>query len=339
MNRPARKKVRRWLLALLGAALGILVLAPVFALYLGGNSNLEELVKPPTRVARVTRVITNAPPPTAVVPTPGTAGPTPTALPPLPGAINGIPVDRIVVLSDAVREHIRDIYAQGQAQGRNSRAFSKVGDSTMVYPPFMAVFDEGHYRLGTFARLQATIDYHAGSFARISAAVKKGMHTWTQFSPDWAPDHCQPDEAPLACELRLQNPSVAFIRLGANDTSDPPLFRANLRRIVLYCLERGIIPVLGTKPDRHEGPANTINNLIRQTASGFNIPLWDYDLIVGTVPGRGLESDLIHMRGGSTRNFGSPAAFAGGDSIEDLTALLMLDAIHREVIGGSLASR
>ena len=91
----------------------------------------------------------------------------------------------------------------------------------------------------------------------------------------------------------------------------------------------GIIPVLGTKPDHQEGPANTINKLIAQTAANNRIPLWNYDLVAGTVPGRGLVSDNIHMRGGGTHNYALGEAFQEGDSLEDLTALLMLDAINR----------
>jgi hypothetical protein len=37
------------------------------------------------------------------------------------------------------------------------------------------------------------------------------------------------------------------------------------------------------------------------------------------------------MLGGGTRDYNSPRAYASGDSIEDLTALLMLDAIRRTV--------
>lgn len=54
--------------------------------------------------------------------------------------IRGVAVDRIVVMPDPVKRHVRAILAGGQALGRDSHAFSKVGDSTMVYPPFLAAF-------------------------------------------------------------------------------------------------------------------------------------------------------------------------------------------------------
>ncbi len=275
-----------------------------------------------------------------VVPPTATPKPAPTFTPTVarilqPGnAINSVPLSRSVVMPDSVKQRSREIYSKGRALGRNPRAFSKVGDSTMAYPPFLNAFDDASsYRLGAYAYLQGTIERFSGSFGRTSAAVKKGMHTWTEFDPTWVnSDQCQADEGPLACELRLNNPSVAIIRLGANDVPEPGGFNEQLRRIVEYCIARGIIPVLGTKPDRQEGPANTINKLIVQIASAYRIPLWDYDAIVVTVPGRGLEQDQIHMRGGGTHDYTSAAAFRSGDSLEDLTALMMLDALNREVM-------
>ena len=233
------------------------------------------------------------------------------------------------------RQHLREIYAQGKALGRNPRAFSKIGDSTMVYPPFLEAFGSaGAFNLGPYAGLQPTIDYYqaTASYARNSLAVAKGMHTWSEFDPTWADaSACGTGEAPLACEVRRHNPSVALIRLGANDALTPQLFDEQMRRIIEFCLERGIIPVLGTKPDRIEGPDNTINNRIIQMAAEYRIPLWDYDRVAGTVPGRGLLDDQLHMAGEGPHDYAAIAAFAAGDSLQDLTALMMLDAIRREI--------
>ncbi len=272
--------------------------------------------------------------PTALAPT-NTPRPTPSprASTPTPSInINGISITRIVVLSEAVRRHIHEVFAQGQARGRNPRAFSKVGDSTMVYPPFLAAFDGKAYKLGTFSSLQATIDRFAGSFGRESIAAKKGMHTWSEFDPAWVnSNRCQSNEGPLACELRLNNPSIALIRLGANDYYAPQEFNTQLVKIVETCLADGVIPVLGTKPDRMEGQANTLNKTIAQIASTYALPLWDYDLIVGTIPGKGLEKDGVHFVGSSSRDYALTQTFQHGDALEDLTGLWMLDAIRREV--------
>ncbi len=252
---------------------------------------------------------------------------------PVPAAVNGVPISRILVLTRETRQNIRKIYSQGQALGRNVRAFSKVGDSTMVWPPFLAVFDDRKsYKLGTYAYMAPTIQYYAGSFSRSSIAARTGMHTWTEFDPAWVDQGaCLPDEGPLACELRLNNPSVALIRLGANDSYAPKQFEEQLRKIIAYCIGNGVIPVLGTKPDRLEGNANTLNKTVQRLALEFNIPLWDYDRVAGTVPGKGLARDGVHFLGIGTHDYSSSKAFSSGDSLEDLTGLLMLDAIKRDV--------
>ncbi len=283
---------------------------------------------------------TNSPVPAATrAPTvsPANRAPTrkPTPGPTLaPGAgLNGISLDRIIVMPPGALANMRVIYAQGRALGRNPRAFSKVGDSTMVWPPFLALFDDPtSYNLGGYRYLGTTVDHFAGSFGRVSAAAKKGMHTWTEFDPSWNINpNCGSDEGPLPCELRLNNPSIAIIRLGANDYAFPNDFQTQLRRIIQLCISNGTIPVLGTKPDRMEGQSNTFNKIIMQLSREYKIPLWDYDLLTTTVPGKGLISDHVHIRGIGSHDYTSAEAFQQGDSLEDLSGLMMLDTIYRQI--------
>lgn len=327
----------RVFVAVIAALIALLIVVPLMYDLAGVRTNLEEIIAP-TQVAEMRRKTRTAIPPTIISPaatlTPPPTEIAPTLSPPLPtaSALNGVSLPRFVFLSDATRAHVRDIFARGQSMGRNPRVFSKVGDSTMVYPAFVAVFDTRMYRLGKYAYLEPTVAYYAGAFARSSVAVKKGMHTWSQFDSAWAvPELCAPSEGPLECELRLNNPSIVFIRLGANDTEYPREFERNLIAIVKYCFARGIIPVLGTKPDRQEGDSNLLNNIVRKTAWAYNIPLWDYDLLADTIPLRGLEPDLIHMQGGGTRDYRSATAMRAGDAVQDLSALIMLDALRREL--------
>lgn len=201
----------------------------------------------------------------------------------------------------------------------------------MAYPPFLAAFGRS-YKLAQFNYLQPTIERFSGSFGRTSVAVRKGMHTWSEFDPGWVDSkQCRSGEGPLVCELRLNDPSIVIIRLGANDYYAPKLFEEQLRKIVDVCLARGAIPVLGTKPDRMEGAANTLNQIVGKVASAYEIPLWDYDLLAQTVPGKGLQPDHVHMRGGGTHDYSLPQAFSSADSLEDLSALVVLDAIRRAV--------
>ena len=251
----------------------------------------------------------------------------------LPSSINGVPVEHIVVVPPDVQQHMREIAARGLAMGRNPRAFSKVGDSTMVWPTFLAAFDNPLlYALGPYIPLQPTITHFAGSFARASAAVRVGMQTWTEFDATWSPAGlCYAGEGPLACELRLHNPSFAIIRLGTNDALDARAFEKSMRRIIEYCLDNGVIPIIGSKPDRVEGPDNTINLIIYALADEYHIPLWDYDLIAETTPGKGLQDDGIHYLTYNPHDYHLPATFTYAPSLQDLTALIMLHTVRQAV--------
>ncbi len=247
--------------------------------------------------------------------------------------LNGVALEAILVMPDNVKANIREVYARGQRIGRNPHAFSKIGDSTMVWPAFLSAFDWG-YNLGPYAHLQAAIGQYAGSFSRTSLATVKGINSWRQFDPASADlQYCRSNEGPVQCEFRLNNPSVVFIRLGANDWGEPAWFQQSMERIVEYFLNRGVIPVLGTKPDRLEGPDNTLNKIVGQIAAEYEIPLWDYDQVAATVPNRGLLPDRVHFQDGGPHNYTLPGTFQHGDSLEDLTALMMLDALDRVVAG------
>lgn len=266
----------------------------------------------------------NPPEPTPI-PEP-TLTPTPTG----PQDINGVPIAAIAPLSPAVAEVVREAYERGAALGRDGNAFSKLGDSTILNPHFLGPFDEGDYVLGDFAELAPTVERFAGSFARHGVAARHGLHSWTVFDPLWADkDWCEPNEDALACEFRLQNPSVLFVRLGSNDAGAPSGFRFNVRQVIEFALENGVIPVLGTKADRFEGD-NTNNEIIRELAAEYNVPLWDFDLVADTLPGRGLDSDNVHLIIDELpHDYTQDGAFERGHAMQDLTALIVLDQIRQ----------
>ena len=232
-----------------------------------------------------------------------------------------------------MQEHIREIYALGQTLGRNPYAFSKVGDCNSESPHYLTRFDAGGYNLGDYEYLETTIDYFAGSYERQGMAVHRGFHSWTVFDPFWAPPtYCLPNESPVDCELRLNNPAIVLVRLGTNDKGVPDSYDANMRQLVEHLLEEGVIPVLGTKADRFEGIDNINNRLLRQIAEDYKIPLWDFDLLAGTLPGRGLGDDGIHMTTFFAHDYTSPVAMQRGHSAQNLSALIVLDEILRVVL-------
>lgn len=262
-------------------------------------------------------------PPTAV------ASPTPV----LPQDINGLAYESILLMPADVRENVRDLFVSSVAKGRNPRAFIKVGDSTIENEHFLSHFDDGEaYELGAYGYLQETIDYFAGSFSRDSTAVRIGFHSWTMLDPYWADKAiCQANETPLACEIRLHNPTFALVRLGSNDVGVPDSFDRNMREIVESCLQAGVIPILGTKADRNEGGDNINNQIIRTIAADYALPLWDFDTVAATIPGRGLDQDGIHMTVDYVPDYSTPLSFGKGHGVHNLTALVVLDLLRETV--------
>jgi hypothetical protein len=264
-----------------------------------------------------------------------TAMPTEGLSPPPPTSINGVAIESFIVMPDPVKQRVREIYAAGQAFGRNPRAFSKVGDSTIQIPYFMARFETGGYNLGSFAYLQPIVDTYRGSFARDGFAVRRALHSWSVLNPTWADKSvCQPNEGPLACEFRVHNPGILLIRLGANDIIGASAFEKNIRDAVEYSIANGVVPVLGTKPDRFEGEDNRNNIAIRKLADEYNVPLWDFDLLAETLPGHGLGLDAVHMTTYPPHDYTQAEAFQRGHTVHSLSALIVLDKIMRVTQGG-----
>jgi len=90
-------------------------------------------------------------PPTELSPT--ELPPTPTAV---PAAINGISSTDFIIMPTVVRDNIRAIAIEGQAQGRDAQAFSILGDSLIATPQSIAHWDGDTYVLGPqYAHLQS----------------------------------------------------------------------------------------------------------------------------------------------------------------------------------------
>lgn len=239
-------------------------------------------------------------------------------------------------MPEAVRVNVRRIFQEGQQIGRDAHAFSKLGDSVTLTDHYLTRFDSGHYNLGPYAYLQPAIDYYSGSFARYGVATKIGLHAWSIFDPLWADQEwCLPEENIAACEIRLHNPTVLLIKIGSNDSGAASHFEANLRQLLDYSISSGVIPILATKADRFEGPDDRNNGIIRQLAQEYAIPLWDYDRIAETLPRRGLSGDDVHMTMADADDYSKAETFERGYPVSDLTALMTLYEVMREVTAAS----
>ena len=260
-----------------------------------------------------------------------TIAPSPTAEP----SLNGIPLSQIVLMDEATVVHMQEVYALGQTLGRNPNSFSKLGDSIIANGDFLTRFDvPGSYTLGPYEYLQPAIDNFPGSWDRYGVGIKIGLRAWGVFDPQWADkEWCEPNETMIDCEIRYNNPSIMIIHLGSNDQD--PSFDQYYRDVVQYTLDQGIIPLLLTKADRFEGEDNFNNNAIRETAVSLQVPVVDFDLLAGTLPNRGIkEGDNVHLNGPLQHDYNLPDVYTKGHSMHNLTIIMMVDRLWREVMGG-----
>jgi LysM repeat protein len=250
-------------------------------------------------------------------------------------SVNGLSLEQYLILDAPTRQRVREIFALGQSMGRNPNAFAKVGDSTIESPYFMDRFDfpEQGYNLAQYAWLQPTIDWFSGSFGRNSLAVRVGLHTWSVLDPMWAdPYQCESGETVLDCEFRIHNPSYVFIRLGSNDVGVPTYVENSMREIIEYCIANGVVPIVGTKADNFEG-GDVNNEIFRRLAREYRVPLWDFNLLAGTIPGRGLGSDGTHMTTFYAHDWSDPNALRTGHGVHSIAGLIVLDTVMRAAYG------
>jgi hypothetical protein len=262
--------------------------------------------------------------PTAIQP-PAQPTASPTARPTL------APTDwQTLPIIPTVSAAVQAIYQHGQQLGRNPHAFSKIGDCQSIATYFLAGYEEsGVATLGaTYAPLQATIDWFPGSFSRQGLAVKGGFNAAAVLSPLRADrQYCNVGESPVACEIRLNNPSIVLISLEEWWAGQPENYGKYLRQILDYVISQGVVPIVATKADNLEGN-HLINQTIAQLAWEYNLPLWNFWAAVQPLPNHGLLEDGFHLTHGNTFTFDDPSLPMTGWSTRNLTALQALDAVR-----------
>lgn len=283
--------------------------------------------KPQDTVVSPTPSMTPSPPPT---PTPlPTSTPTPIST---PLVVNGISSHDFIVIDDLTRLHMQKIFSKGQILGRNPQGLSRIGASIIETDQFLVRFGTGDYDLGPFSHLQPVVDFFSPSFERYGVGIRRGLTSWMVIDPDWSDRRlCQADESMLACEIRLNNPSVLLLVLGTNDIGEVGQFDSSMRQIVSTAIEEGVIPILSTKADRYEGGDNRNNEVIHQIAADFQIPLWDFDLVSRTLPGQGLARDNVHLTFLSEFDYNLSVTLQRGYGLFNLTVLMVLDEVWHEM--------
>jgi hypothetical protein len=233
----------------------------------------------------------------------------------------------------AVSDRMIDVYRAGLAAGRDPRHFSKIGDCQNITTFFLASFDDSRfYRLGEkYASLQATIDYFAGSWSRQSLAVKPGENVAAALNPFWAdPKQCKAGETPLACEIRVYNPSIAIISMEESWSGDIVAYDKYLRKIVEYVLSQNVVPILATRAEL-PGSSKDINETVARIAYDYQVPLWNFWAATDPLPSHGLTVDGFHLTQGRDF-FNDPESMQAGWPWRNLTALQSIDAVYHAII-------
>jgi hypothetical protein len=187
------------------------------------------------------------------------------------------------------------IFQRGLELGNNPKAFSKVGDCGATPAWFLGDFDRGpqFYRLGDYAALQPIIENYSG-FTAGKPGRERGFTAASVFAIVADRSQCLAGETPIACEYRIQKPSLAFIMLGTNDVWHKDSFEPQMRKIIEFSIENGVIPILSTKADDREGDGS-LNATLAQLSIEYGIPLWNYWSAVQGLPNGGLQEDEAHI--------------------------------------------
>jgi hypothetical protein len=231
-----------------------------------------------------------------------------------------------------VSEKMVEVYKAGLAAGRDPNHFSKIGDCQNITTYFLADLDHpGDYSLGSqYAPLQATIDHFLGSWSRESLSVKGGLNVASAMNPMWANSKaCNRNETPLACEIRVYNPSIAIISMEESWSGDIHKYDQYLRKIVEYVLSQNVVPILATRAEPDNAKIS-INETVARIAYDYQVPLWNFWAAAYPLPFHGLTADGFHLT--QARSFfDDPARMEAGWPWRNLTALEAIDAVYRGV--------
>ncbi len=193
-----------------------------------------------------------------------------------------------------VTNKAREIYQIGLANGVNSASFSKIGDCQNIKESFMGLYDLDRYYLAPEqSEWQETIDNFKGFYNRDGEAIEQGLNVAAALSALQAdPEVCQSGESPLACELRIVQPSFAFVAFERwwPDITPPEQYEKYLRLVLDTIIENGTVPILVTKADNVEGD-HSVNLIIANLAYEYDLPLYNWWKAAQALPHRGLDPE------------------------------------------------
>lgn len=226
-----------------------------------------------------------------------------------------------------ISEHASQLWQKGVNQGNDPHAFSVLGDCHSQPDVLFGRFgDKAIWDTPEYKPFKQTLKNFRSSWDRSFITVANGMSVASALNPTWARSAlCKSGETPLACELRVNNPSVLIISLGTNwGSRDPDEFEEYLREIVDLTMKEKVLPIIATKGDP-AGSYNPLNERMVAVAYDYDIPLWNFWVAIQELPDQGLkpwDRNGVYL---------SVAAW----SVKRDTGLQALDQLMQAVSGGS----
>ena len=173
---------------------------------------------------------------------------------------------------------------------------------------------------------------------------------WVKGTRDKGPDHANYSGwrvgqllAAMDAVLKRDKPEVAIIMVGSNDISGnrvPDTYAGQLEAVVQKCVTAHCVPILNTIPPRrdHDEAVSEINQIIRDTAKRFHLPLVDYYAeILQRRPGDSWDGTLIsedgvHPTGGKNNVYSADNLEICGYALRNWTNFLMLRQVYFRVL-------
>lgn len=217
-----------------------------------------------------------------------------------------------------------EIYRRGLEQGTDPHVFSVLGDCQSLPETFMGTYDTQPAVVAALSpELKETILNFSGSFSRPEPTTKSGSTAAAMLWFAWHENKygCQQNETPLDCELRLANPSIAFINLGTHYETRNIDY---LRKVIEKLIAHGTLPILATKADNRELD-DRLNLEMAQLALEYDLPLWNFYAAVNDFPDHG-----VSVKAGD-EHLGVIYLVPAALERHRLTALQALDAVWRGV--------
>lgn len=190
-----------------------------------------------------------------------------------------------------VSEYARQLWRQGVNEGNNPHAFSILGDCHSQPDVLFGRFaDSVLWDTADYKPFKKTLKYFRSSWDRSFVTVVNGMSVASALNPTWARSAaCKSGETPLACELRLNNPSILIVSLGTNwGTRSPDEFEQYLRQILDLAIKEKVLPIIATKGDP-AGAYNPLNERMVAVAYEYDLPLWNFWEAIQDLPDHGLK--------------------------------------------------